>query len=787
MAQRVLRNGTVMEIRERLPVLPLKETVVFPYMVYPLLVGREFSLKALQEALSTEKLIFLTAQRNFLKENPQPKDLYRVGVVARILQILRLPNGLVKALIEGVVRAKIKRFLRNSDFLEARIEVIPEVSPSTLEIQAELRHVKSLFRQYVQLSHELPDEVLLAIDQVDNPQQVADFISAHVPQKVHVKQRLLQAKGVESQLLEIAKLLRTEKEILEIETDIEDKVRSRIQRSQRNFYLQEQLRVIKRELGEEEEPAEDFAFLEEKIRKANMSKQAYQKAMEEIEKLRFTPPMSPEYTVIRNYLDWLISVPWSKRTKDNLDLKVVQRILDEDHYGLEKAKERILEYLAVIKLAKRVKGPILCLVGPPGVGKTSLGRSIARALGRRFVRVSLGGVRDEAEIRGHRRTYIGAMPGRIIQSMKKAKTKNPVFLLDEVDKMSMDFRGDPSAALLEVLDPEQNKAFSDHYLEVDFDLSEVMFITTANVRHNIPLPLQDRMEIIELPGYLEHEKLEIAKRFLTPRQRREAGVDKGDMRITDEAILKIIREYTREAGVRNLERAISSICRKVARKMLVNPKKTYIINCRNLQGYLGVPKYPEKVIEEKDMIGGAIGLAWTEVGGDILTIEVTIMKGRGNLTLTGKLGDVMKESAQAALSYIRSRAEALGVDPDFYEDKEIHIHIPEGAIPKDGPSAGITMATALISALTQRPVHRDVAMTGEITLRGNILPVGGLNEKLLAAQRAGIKKVVLPRENQKDLHEIPTQVKKGLEIVLVKNMREVLKEAIPTLEVKDEL
>jgi len=788
-AQRVLRNGTVVEIRERLPVLPLKETVVFPYMVYPLLVGRESSLKALQEALSTERLVLLTAQRNFLKENPQPKDLYRIGVVARILQILRLPNGLVKALIEGVIRAKIKRFLRNSDFLEARIEVIPEASRVTPEIQAELRHVKSLFRQYVQLSHELPDEVLLAIDQVDNPQQVADFISAHVPQKVHVKQRLLQASGIESQLLEIAKLLRTEKEILEIERDIEDKVRSRIQRSQRNLYLQEQLRIIKSELGEEE-IGEDFAFLEEKIHKANMSKEAYQKAMEEIEKLKFTPPMSPEYTVIRNYLDWLISVPWSKRTKDNLDLKVVQRILDEDHYGLERAKERILEYLAVIKLAKRVKGPILCLVGPPGVGKTSLGRSIARALGRRFVRVSLGGIRDEAEIRGHRRTYIGAMPGRIIQSMKKAKTKNPVFLLDEIDKMSMDFRGDPSAALLEVLDPEQNKAFSDHYLEVDFDLSEVMFITTANVRHNIPLPLQDRMEIIELPGYLEHEKLEIAKRFLIPRQMKETGLGKGDMRITDRAVLKIIREYTREAGVRNLERAISSICRKVARKMLINSKKTYVINCRNLQEYLGVPKYPEKVIEEKNMIGGAIGLAWTEVGGDILTIEVTIMKGKGNLTLTGKLGDVMKESAQAALSYIRSRAEALGVDPDFYESKEIHIHVPEGAIPKDGPSAGITMATALVSALTQRPVRRDVAMTGEITLRGNVLPVGGLNEKLLAAQRAGIKKVILPRENQKDLQEIPPQVKKGLQIVLVRNMREVLREAMPgfsLLEVKDEL
>ena len=510
-----------------------------------------------------------------------------------------------------------------------------------------------------------------------------------------------------------------------------------------------------------------------------MPKEAHEKALEELEKLRFTPSVSPEYTVIRNYLDWLVAMPWRKRTKDNLNLKVAQRILDEDHYGLEKPKERILEHLAVMKLVKKLKGPILCLVGPPGVGKTSLGRSIARTLGRKFVRVSLGGIRDEAEIRGHRRTYIGSMPGRIVQSIKKAGTKNPVFLLDEVDKMSVDFRGDPSAALLEVLDPEQNKSFSDHYLEVEFDLSEVMFITTANVRHNIPEPLLDRMEVIELPGYMEYDKLEIAKQFLIPKQLRENGLSAENLQFSDQSILKIIRQYTREAGVRNLERNISNVCRKVARKIVSNPKvQVYNINTRNLENFLGVPKYTEKMIEGEDLLGSATGLAWTEFGGDLLMIEVTLMQGKGTLTLTGKLGEVMKESAQAALSYIRSNAKEYDVDPNFFEEQEVHIHVPEGAIPKDGPSAGITMAIAMLSAITQRKVCRDVAMTGEITLRGNVLPVGGLNEKLLAAQRAGIKRVIIPQENEKDLGEISPKVLKGLEIIKVKTMEEVVAHAM---------
>ncbi|MCD6165188.1 endopeptidase La [candidate division KSB1 bacterium] len=777
--EKVIRDDIIIEVHEKLPVLPLKETVVFPYMIYPLLVGREPSMKALQEALMNDKLILLVAQKDVLNESPGPKDLYRVGVVARILQILRLPNGLVKVLVEGLVRVRVVRYSTTSDFLCARVEVIPETFRLTPEIQAGVRHVVSLFKEYVLLNRELPDELLLSVENVDNPRRVADFVAAHVTKHLKEKQRILEASSIKEELFELAKLLNSEKEILQIERNIEDQVRDRLQKSQRNFYLQEQLRVIKQELGEEEEPGGEFQLLEEKILKANMPKEAHEKALEELEKLRFTPSVSPEYTVIRNYLDWLVAMPWRKRTKDNLNLKVAQRILDEDHYGLEKPKERILEHLAVMKLVKKLKGPILCLVGPPGVGKTSLGRSIARTLGRKFVRVSLGGIRDEAEIRGHRRTYIGSMPGRIVQSIKKAGTKNPVFLLDEVDKMSVDFRGDPSAALLEVLDPEQNKSFSDHYLEVEFDLSEVMFITTANVRHNIPEPLLDRMEVIELPGYMEYDKLEIAKQFLIPKQLRENGLSAENLQFSDQSILKIIRQYTREAGVRNLERNISNVCRKVARKIVSNPKvQVYNINTRNLENFLGVPKYTEKMIEGEDLLGSATGLAWTEFGGDLLMIEVTLMQGKGTLTLTGKLGEVMKESAQAALSYIRSNAKEYDVDPNFFEEQEVHIHVPEGAIPKDGPSAGITMAIAMLSAITQRKVCRDVAMTGEITLRGNVLPVGGLNEKLLAAQRAGIKRVIIPQENEKDLGEISPKVLKGLEIIKVKTMEEVVAHAM---------
>ncbi len=773
--QKIERDDITIEVTDKLPVLPLKETVVFPYMIYPLLVGREGSTHALQEALMTDKIILLVAQKDMQQENPTARDLYRVGVVARILQILKLPNGLIKVLVEGINRARVKRFTKTEDFYKGTIELLPETTQVGTEIEAGLRHVMALFKEYILLNRDVPDELVLTVESLENPQRIADFIAAHVTKKLADKQRLLEIQSLSDELVELSRILESEKEILEIERNIEDQVRDRMQKSQRSYYLQEQLRVIKQELGEDEEAHGDVQFFLDKIEKAGMPKAAREKAYEEIEKLEFTPTMSPEYTVIRNHLEWLVALPWKKRTRDNLNLKKAQRILDSDHYGLQKAKERILEHLAVMKLVKRVKGPILCLVGPPGVGKTSLGRSIARALGRNFVRVSLGGVRDEAEIRGHRKTYIGSMPGRIIQSLKKAGTHNPVFLLDEIDKMSMDFRGDPSAALLEVLDPEQNRSFTDHYLEVEFDLSEVMFITTANVRYNIPPPLLDRMEIIELPGYMEFDKLEIAKQFLVPKQMRETGLTSQNIRISDRAILTIIREYTQEAGVRNLERNISTICRKVARKIVANPQKTfYAITARNLEEYLGVPKLPEKRIEETDLVGTAIGLAWTEFGGDILMIEATPMEGTPELILTGKLGDVMKESARAALSFVRSNARRFGIDPKFFDNHQIHIHVPEGAIPKDGPSAGVTMALAMVSAITQKPVSRDVAMTGEITLRGNVLPIGGLNEKLLAARRAGIKTVLVPQKNEKDLTEVPPKIKKGLQIKLIRHMDDVL-------------
>ena len=773
--QKIEREDITIEVTDKLPVLPLKETVVFPYMIYPLLVGREGSTHALQEALMTDKLILLVAQKDVEEENPTARGLYRVGVVARILHILKLPNGLIKVLVEGINRARVKRFMKTEDFYKGTIELIPETTETNTEIEAGMRHVIGLFKEYILLNRDVPDELVLTVESLENPQRVADFIAAHVTKKLADKQRLLEVQSLSEELVELSRILESEKEILEIEKDIDDIVRNRMQKSQRNYYLQEQLRVIKEELGEGEDSQSDALHFVEKIRKSGMPKAAREKALEEVEKLETTPTMSPEYSVVFNHLDWLVSLPWKKRTRDSLNLQKAQEVLDSDHYGLQQAKERILEHLAVMKLVKHVKGPILCFVGPPGVGKTSLGRSIARALGRRFVRISLGGTRDEAEIRGHRKTYVGSMPGRIIQSLKKAGTRNPVFLLDEIDKMSMDFRGDPSAALLEVLDPEQNCTFNDHYLEVDFDLSEVMFITTANVRYNIPPALLDRMEIIELPGYMEYDKLEIAKQFLVPKQQRETGLTPENIHISDRAILTIIREYTQEAGVRNLERSISTICRKVARKIVANPKKSfYSITARNLEEYLGAPKISEKQIEDEDLVGAAIGLAWTEFGGDILMIEVTPMEGSPELILTGKLGDVMKESARAALSFVRSNARRFGIDPKFFENHQIHIHVPEGAIPKDGPSAGVTMALAMISAITQKPVSREVAMTGEITLRGNVLPIGGLNEKLLAARRAGIKTVLIPKKNEKNLSEVPAKIKKGLQIKLIGHMDEVL-------------
>ena len=776
---KVNRDGAVLEISSRLPVLPLKEVVIFPYMIYPLLVGRESSLKAVEEAMMLDRLVFLTAQKNVSVESPRPKDLYRIGVVARILQVLKLPNGLMKVLVEGVVRGRIRRFLNVDEYMQALVEVFDEDDQFTPQVKAQIRRVGTLFKKYVRLNQNVPDEILLSIENVEQPQRFADFVAAHLQSGVKTKQKILENLSVTRELNELIAILESENEVLEIERDLEDKVRERIHRSQRTLYLQEQLRTIQDELGEDGEFDGEFAYLSEKIKKARMSAEAEEKAYEELDKLRNTPPFSPEATVIRNYLDWLLAVPWHKKTKDNLNVKQAGKILDEDHFGLRKPKDRILEHLAVLKQAKNLKGPILCFVGPPGVGKTSLAKSVARAMGRKFVRISLGGVRDEAEIRGHRRTYIGSMPGKIIQSMKKAKTVNPVFLLDEVDKMSMDFRGDPSSALLEVLDPEQNRNFNDHYLEVDYDLSNVLFITTANLQNQIPEPLQDRMEIINLPGYLEHEKVEIAREFLLPKLMKEHGLRKSQLKFEEDAILHIIREYTREAGVRNLERELSAICRKVTREIVENEDvKSVTITVANVSDFLGIPKFPERRRMNGDLVGAALGLAWTPFGGDLLQIEVNIMPGKGNLALTGKLGDVMKESAQAALSYARSNATRLGIRTEFWKKNDIHIHVPEGATPKDGPSAGITMAVALISALTKRKVHKDLAMTGEITLSGTVLAVGGLNEKLLAAQRFGLKRVVIPFENEKELVEIPQEVKEGLDIVTVKHMDEVLRETL---------
>jgi ATP-dependent Lon protease len=801
---KIVRDGVELEINARLPVLPLKEVVIFPYMTFPLLVGRESSLRAVQEAMMLDRVIFLTAQKDVTIDEPGKEDLHRVGVIARILQVLKLPNGLMKVLVEGLVRARINRFLPITDHFEVRLDIIDEENQeASPEILAIMRRTAALFKDYVRINRNIPDEVLLALENIDRPQRLADFTAAYLQREMKTKQHILETPQAKEQLLYVAEILESEIEILEIEHNIEDKVRGRIQRTQRHYWLQEQMRAIQEELGEGPEGDGELAKLREKIKQAGMPAEAAEKAVEELEKLGNIPPISPEATVIRNYLDWLLAVPWTNRTEDALDIAQARRILDEDHYGLEKPKERILEHLAVLKLVKKIKGPILCLVGPPGVGKTSLGKSIARAMGRNFVRVSLGGVRDEAEVRGHRRTYIGALPGKILQSMKRVKTVNPVFLLDEIDKMSVDFRGDPSSALLEVLDPEQNKAFNDHYLEVDYDLSQVLFITTANVRAQIPEPLQDRMEIINLPGYLEHEKLAIAKGFLIPKLLKEHGLSAENLAFDDKALLKIVREYTREAGVRNLERELSSICRKVTKTLVsVNgdaeksrpaneapvavddsqaaaavvaaTQKKITITPVNLSKYLGVCQYPQRKLADELAIGSATGMAWTPYGGDVLEIQVSLMPGKGALVLTGKLGEVMKESAKAALTYARTNATRLGITGRFWKGTDIHVHIPEGAISKDGPSAGITIATALISALSRRKVRRDISMTGEITLRGSVLGIGGLNEKVLAAQRFGIRHIIIPQENEKDIKELPAPLRKGMKITKVKHIDDVL-------------
>ncbi|MDI6803751.1 MAG: endopeptidase La [Bacteroidota bacterium] len=770
-------------IPKQLPVLPLRDVVIFPFTIFPVLVGRESSLKAAQNANERNKYIFLTAQKSPVIEEPGENDIYREGTVAKIVQILKLPNGLLKILVDGISQAVIEQFVSNDEFLEARIKLISPKYESSPEIDAFVRHISSLFTEYIHLNRNLPSEILIAYENIKDPFRKIYFVASNITQAVETKQKILQQFNIKDLSFELIRLLNSEIDILKIGRDIDTKVHDNIQKTQRKFFIQEQIRILQDELGDEEMSPE-MLKLKDQIEEVKMPKEILEKAMEEYQKLRKTPPQSPESTVIRNYLDWMVNVPWYKKTEDNLDVKHVQQILDDDHYGLEKPKDRILEHIAVLNLVKEMRGQILCFVGPPGVGKTSLGKSIARALGRKFVRLSLGGVRDEAEIRGHRRTYIGSMPGKIIQSLRRSGVVNPVILMDEVDKMSMDFRGDPSAALLEVLDPEQNTTFNDHYLDIDYDLSKVMFITTANVRYNIPLPLQDRMEIIELLGYLDYDKREIVKRHLLPKQLKEHGLTEKNVRFTEKAIVKVIREYTREAGVRNVEREIASIMRKTAKEIVIalqkepstDIKKTPSIKIdeQKVEEYLGVPHFRQRKTSTERKVGSVIGLAWTSVGGEILNVDTTIMPGSEKLTLTGKLGEVMRESAQAALSYIRSNTKLMGVNEEFYKNREIHIHLPEGAIPKDGPSAGLTMAMAIVSAASNRPARSDVAMTGEITLRGNVLGIGGLTEKILAAQRSGITTVLIPAENEKDLAEIPEKVKKGIKVIPVKKIEEAL-------------
>jgi ATP-dependent Lon protease len=756
-----------------LPMMPIRDVVIFPHMMTPFVVGRGASILALEEALAGDKRIFLATQHDPSVDDPKPNEIYQVGTVANIVQSLKLPDGNIKVLVEGIDRGRILKISNEDGYFRVSIQTKVFRTVTTPSLEQLVQRVTSLFEQYVKLSQSLNYDTMIAAIKVDEIGKFTDTIAANLNVSVEEKQELLEIFDPVDRLTRLADILDVEIEKLNVDRTIQGRVKRQMERAQREYYLNEKIKAIQKELGRNEK--NELDELKKKIETAGMTKDALEHAMAELKRLEMMPPMSAESTVSRNYLDWLLAVPWKKKSKEIRDISRAQKVLEEDHYGLEKIKERILEFLAVRQLVKNPRGSILCFVGPPGVGKTSLGRSIARATGRKFVRLSLGGVRDEAEIRGHRRTYIGALPGQIIQMMKKSGTINPVFLLDEVDKMSMDFRGDPSAALLEVLDPEQNNTFMDHYLDVEYDLSKVFFITTANVVHTIPQPLQDRMEILRLEGYTEPEKLEIAKRFLIRKQREATGLSAGNMTLPDEAIVHIIRHYTREAGVRNLEREIANVCRKVARKVVKEGKHLQItLRPEDLAEYLGVIKFRDTKAEEKNEIGLATGLAWTEVGGQILNIEVALMPGRGKPLLTGKLGDVMQESAQAAMSYVRSRASQLGLHPDFYRHLDIHVHIPEGAIPKDGPSAGITLATALASALTKIPVRRDVAMTGEITLRGKVLPIGGVKEKLLAAHRAGLRTVVLPRDNEKDLADIPAAIQQELTLRFVESMDEVL-------------
>ncbi len=766
--------------RRILPLLPLRDIVVFPHMVMPLFVGRKKSIAALNEAMSKDKEIVLAAQEVAKFDEPAPKDIFNFGCVGHVVQMLKLPDGTVKVLVEGRKRTKIKEYLPNKDFFLVYCDEVEEYFVETVEIEALMRSIHGVLEKYMRINKRVPQDLLSNLSSMEDPSRLADTIAAHLNLKLGDRQRILETFDIQARLNLILNHLHGEIEVMQVERKIKKRVKRQVERSQKEYYLNEQMRAIQKELGDREDPRSELRELEERIAKKKMSKEATKKVVSELKKLKMMSPMSAEATVVRTFIDTVIGLPWFEMAKENSDIDKAEAILNEDHYALNKPKQRIVEYLAVNALVGKIKGPILCFVGPPGVGKTSLGKSIGRATGRPLVRLSLGGVRDEAEIRGHRRTYIGSLPGKVIQSLSKAGVGNPVFLLDEVDKMSQDYRGDPASALLEVLDPEQNHAFNDHYLDLDYDLSNIMFVTTANTLQSIPEPLQDRMEIIQLPGYTEQEKSEIAKRFLLKKQFEANGLDGRPVRITDSVIIKIIREYTREAGVRSLEREIASICRKVARFITRkgNEKKSVLVTSKNLHNYIGVPKYRFGLIEEKDLIGLAMGLAWTNAGGEILPAEVVVMPGKGKIVITGKLGEVMKESAQAALSYIRSKAVPLGIDTDKQEKTDVHIHIPEGAIPKDGPSAGITIATSIASALTGLPVRRDLAMTGEITLRGRILPIGGLKEKLFAAHRGQVKTVLVPGDNERELKEVPTEVTKNLEIILVNTMDEVLKVAL---------
>ncbi len=762
-----------------LPLLPLRDIIIFPYMVVPLFVGRKKSINALESAMATDKNILLSAQLNAKTDEPNPDQIYRVGTMGVIIQLLRLPDGTVKVLVEGKQRARIKRYIPNEEYFLVDVETIAENDEINPEVEALVRSINNTFEAYAKLNRKIPPEMIMSVSSINEPSRLADTIVTHLNLKLDERQSLLEIDNPTKRLEKVLTYMQSEMEILQIEKRIKSRVKKQMERTQKEYYLNEQMRAIQKELGEKDEFKAELKELEDNIKKKKLSAEARDRAEKELKKLKMMSPMSAEATVIRNYLDWILALPWNEYTDDKLDIDEAERILEEDHYGLTKPKARILEYLAVKQLKDDMKGPILCFVGPPGVGKTSLGRSIARATARSFVRLSLGGVRDEAEIRGHRRTYIGALPGKIIQYLRKSKSSNPVYLMDEVDKMSTDFRGDPSAALLEVLDPEQNHTFSDHYLDLDYDLSKVMFITTANLLHNIPKPLQDRMEIIQIDSYTEIEKLNIAQNFLVKKQREENGLKENNISFSDSAVLTIIRNYTRESGVRNLEREIGSISRKVAKEVVkYGSEHSVKISPAKVRKYLGIPRYRYGKLEEKDLLGIATGMAWTEVGGELLTIEVSVVPGKGKLTITGKLGEVMQESAQAAMSYVRSRADELGLDKDFYQNIDLHIHVPEGAIPKDGPSAGITIATAIASALAKIKVKRDIAMTGEITLRGRILPIGGLKEKLLAANRGGIKEVIIPNENEKDLEDIPDKIKKTLKITLCDHMDQALNKAL---------